>query len=115
MDTGKKRGLVMEIKNVKLVTGEELVSEAEHTNVDNKAPPGKLRPAIKLTNPLIVFVTEKGLAFMRWAVLTHNETVTLDMNHVLYVEDVKDEIENKYREQVGNIVVVKQPAIKLEI
>ncbi len=110
----------MEIKNVKLITGEELVSETEKVDMvcqDSIRVGSKgstLKTHLKLTNPLIVFVTKRGLVFMKWAALTKVGTATVDMNHVLYVEDVNEEIANKYIEQIGGIVVAKKPAIELE-
>jgi len=87
------------IKIVKLVSGDEFVCDVE------------IGDKYKLTNPMRAIPTEQGLAFTPPS-LVGNEKVILevDSQHIVYVQELREEVKNFYNEKYGSgISVVSKP------
>jgi len=85
------------VKLIRIVTGEEvvaeLVSETEST--------------ITLKNGLVVLPTNTGVGFAPWATVIDqdNPEITVSKNHVVYIVSVQEDVANKYNEMFGSKIV----------
>jgi hypothetical protein len=87
----------MDVRIVKLITGEELLSQYEE-NADQ----------VVLTKPMMLIMQSNGLQMVPWLVLMfcsgNVDKVTLKPSQVLFSYEPKLELANGYRQQVGSIV-----------
>ena len=89
----------MNIKLVKLVTGEEIICEYEEE--ENK---------VILENPVMMEVvpTEEGLSVAMtfpWMMISDKETFELNKNHVLCDVNPPEKLANQYNAQFGSGIV----------
>jgi hypothetical protein len=85
-----------EVKVVKLVTGEELISKVEE--VDNIS--------IILTNPCILIATQEGYGVAPWAFITKDaikDGVEVMNDKVLYIAEPMDEFKDQYNQAFSPI------------
>ena len=87
----------MEVKLLRVITGEEIVAEI----VDENAA------EITLKNALVVIPTNQNVGFAPWATVINREEpeVTVSRTHIVYVASVDESIRNKYDEIYGSKLV----------
>jgi len=85
----------MDIKYVKLLTGEDLVSEV----VDSSGE------SFKLKNPVRLIVTQEGLGMGPLTPFSKGVEVEIRKEHVIFVDDPEEEIRNAYNSQFGSGIV----------
>lgn len=91
----------MMIKIVKLVTGEDIISEVEHK--------GDL---VVLKNPHRLLFSKEGLASMPLCPFAKTKDYEISNHNVLFEAEPDDEIRNSYAGQVGAIVVPSSGLVK---
>jgi len=86
----------MNVKLIRVVTGEEIVAEVVSETNDT----------ITVQNGLVVLPTNSGVGFAPWATVISKENpeITMSRNHVIYVAEVQDDVARKYKEIFGNII-----------
>ena len=87
----------MEVKLLRVITGEEIIAEI----VDENAA------EITLKNALVVIPTNQNVGFAPWATVINREEpeVTVSRTHIVYVANVDESIRNKYDEIYGSKLV----------
>lgn len=91
----------MNVKIVKLITGEEIVAEVSKTSDSN----------VVLKNPQKFMLTAEGLASMPLMPLSKDKEYTIFLNHVLFTAEPEDDIKNAYNSQYGSGIVVAKNII----
>jgi hypothetical protein len=86
----------MNVKLIRVVTGEEIVAEVVSETDDT----------ITVQNALVVLPTNNGVGFAPWAtVISKDEPeIIVSRNHLVYVAEVQDDVASKYKEMFGNII-----------
>jgi hypothetical protein len=86
----------MNVKLIRVVTGEEIVAEVVSETNDT----------ITVQNGLVVLPTNTGVGFAPWATVISKENpeITVSKNHVVYVVEVQEDVASKYKEMFGNII-----------
>ncbi len=84
------------VKVIKLITGEELISEV--TEVDNNS--------YILTNPCIIIATKEGYGIAPWAFVSKEATTGIEIaqDKVLYVTEPVAEFEQQYTSAFSPVV-----------
>ena len=87
----------MEVKLLRVITGEELVAEIVEENAAE----------VTLKNALVVIPTQQSVGFAPWATVIDRENpeVTVSRTHIVYIAGVDDSIRNKYDEIYGSKLV----------
>lgn len=91
----------MDVKIVKLVTGEQLLTEFAIVGADKA----------RLTKPMMLIPGPEGIQTMPWLMLAKKEEVVVEKRHIMAVFDPKDELVNGYKQQVGTIVTAPANAL----
>jgi len=86
----------MNVKLIRVVTGEEIVAEVVSETDDT----------ITVQNALVVLPTNNGVEFAPWATVISKDDpeITVSRNHLVYVAEVQDDVASKYKEMFGNII-----------
>ena len=86
----------MNVKLIRVVTGEEVVAEVVSETDDT----------ITVQNGLVVLPTNNGVGFAPWATVISKDDpeITVSRNHLVYVAEVQDDVASKYKEMFGNII-----------
>jgi hypothetical protein len=86
----------MNVKLIRVVTGEEVVAEVVSETDDT----------ITIKNGLVVLPTGQSVGFAPWATVISkdNPEITMSRNHVIYVVELQDDVASKYKEMFGNII-----------
>ena len=86
----------MNVKLIRIVTGEEVVAEVVSETDDT----------ITVKNGLVVLPTGQSIGFAPWATVISKEEpeITMSRKHVIYVAEVQDSVSKKYKEMFGNII-----------
>jgi len=86
----------MNVKLIRVVTGEEIVAEVVSETDDT----------ITVQNALVVLPTNSGVGFAPWATVVSKDEpeITVSRNHLVYVAEVQDDVSSKYNEMFGNII-----------
>jgi hypothetical protein len=86
----------MNVKLIRVVTGEEIVAEVVSETNDT----------ITVQNGLVVLPTNSGVGFAPWATVVSKDEpeITVSRNHLVYVAEVQDDVSSKYKEMFGNII-----------
>jgi len=86
----------MNVKLIRVVTGEEIVAEVVSETDDT----------ITVQNGLVVLPTNNGVGFAPWATVISKDDpeITVSRNHLVYVAEVQDDVASKYKEMFGNII-----------
>ena len=87
----------MEVKLLRVITGEEIVAEIVDENASE----------ITLKNALVVIPTQQSVGFAPWATVIDRENpeVTVSRTHIVYVANLDESIRNKYDEIYGSKLV----------
>jgi hypothetical protein len=86
----------MNVKLIRVVTGEEIVAEVVSETDDT----------ITVQNALVVLPTNNGVGFAPWATVISKDDpeITVSRNHLVYVAEVQEDVSSKYKEMFGNII-----------
>lgn len=86
----------MNVKLIRVVTGEEVVAEVVSETDDT----------ITIKNGLVVLPTGQSVGFAPWATVISKEEpeITMSRNHVIYMVELQDSVASKYKEMFGNII-----------
>ena len=97
----------MIIKYLKLVTGEELVTEwieDKHDSVE-----------VKLKNPLGILMsqTEKGfnIQLVPYGSMAKDETILVNHKNIVFTAEPEDKLRNQYESITGQVITPPQPSI----
>ena len=82
----------MSVKIVKLISGEDVVSETIETNDD-----------VTLKNPTMLIVTEQGVGLSMYSPLTEGDIV-INRHHILWMCAPRSEVLNAYNTKFAGIV-----------
>lgn len=88
---------MIDVKLLRIVTGEEviaeLLSETEET--------------ITVQNGLVVLPTNNGVGFAPWATVISKENpeITISKTHLVYVAEVQEDVCKKYNEMFGSKLI----------
>ena len=87
----------MEVKLLRVITGEEIVAEIVGENAAE----------VTLKNALVVIPTQQSVGFAPWATVIDRENpeVTVSRTHIVYVVNLDESIRNKYDEIYGSKLV----------
>jgi hypothetical protein len=86
----------MNVKLIRVVTGEEIVAEVVSETDDT----------ITVQNALAVLPTNSGVGFAPWATVVSKDDpeITVSRNHLVYIAEVQEDVSSKYKEMFGNII-----------
>jgi len=86
----------MNVKLIRVVTGEEIVAEVV-SETDN---------TVTVQNALVILPTNNGVGFAPWATVVSKDEpeITVSRNHLVYVAEVQEDVASKYKEMFGNII-----------
>jgi|TARA_B100000530_G_scaffold329661_1_gene271942 hypothetical protein len=86
----------MNVKLIRVVTGEEVIAEVLSETDDT----------ITVKNGLVVLPSAQSVGFAPWATVISKEEpeITMSRKHVVYVAEVQDSVSKKYKEMFGNII-----------
>ena len=97
----------MNIKYLKLVTGEELVTEwieDKHDSVE-----------VKLKNPLGILMsqTEKGfnIQLVPYGSMAQNEEIMVNYKNIVFTAEPETKLRNQYESITGQVITPPQPTI----
>ena len=95
----------MNVKLIRVVTGEEVVAEVVSETDDT----------ITIQNGLVVLPTNNGVGFAPWAtVISKDEPeISMSRNHVIYVAEVQDDVSKKNKEMFGSIITPEEKKLIL--
>lgn len=87
----------MEVKLLRVITGEEIVAEIVEENAAE----------VTLKNALVVIPTQQSVGFAPWATVIDRENpeVTVSRTHIVYIANLDESIRNKYDEIYGSKLV----------
>ena len=93
---------MIDIKLIRLITGEEVVAEVLEDTEDT----------LKVQNALVVIPQSTGVGFAPWATVISkdNPEIVLKQEHIVYIVEVQEEVAGKYNEMFGSKLVT--PAAK---
>lgn len=93
---------MIEVKLIKLITGEDIVAGIEDYDVND----------VTVSKPhSLAMHPEKGLVLMKFTPYAKTDEVTFDRTYILCILDPQDVIANQYKEMVGAIITPKQGII----
>jgi len=75
-----------EVVSIKLITGEEIIAKLEEETTDY----------IKVNRPLTVSLGPQGLGMIPFVFLAQNDSIKLNMNHVLVLAAAKKDAADQY-------------------
>jgi hypothetical protein len=81
-----KGASVGEVVSIKLISGEEIIARLEEENTDY----------IKVSRPLTVSLGPQGLGMIPFVFLAQNDTMRLNMNHVMVLAAAKKDAADQY-------------------
>lgn len=86
----------MNVKLLRIITGEEVLAEV--LSEDEKT--------VTVQNGLVVLPNANGVGFAPWATVIskENKEITLSREHLVYVVDCDDSVQDKYESIFGTIV-----------
>jgi hypothetical protein len=87
----------MNVKLIRVVTGEEIVAEVVSETDDT----------ITVQNALVVLPTNNGVGFAPWATVISKDDpeITVSRNHLVYVAEVQEDVSKKYNEMFGSKLI----------
>ena len=88
---------MIEVKLLRIVTGEEVVAELVSED----------ETTITVKNGLVVLPTNTGVGFAPWATVISKEDpeITVSKTHVVYVAEVQEDVCKKYNEMFGSKLI----------
>jgi len=91
---------MIDVKLIRVVTGEEIIAELLSEDDDT----------ITVQNGLVVLPTNQGVGFAPWATVISKEKpeVTMSRRHVVYIAEVQEDVCKKYNEMFGSKLVMPE-------
>lgn len=91
---------MIDVKLLRIVTGEEIISEVVSEN----------DTAVVLKNALVVLPTGQSVGFAPWASVIDkdNPIVAVSTNHIVYVAEVDSSVKKKYNEIYGSKLITPE-------
>ena len=88
---------MIDVKLLRIVTGEEVIAELLSETEDT----------ITVQNGLAVLPTNNGVGFAPWATVISKENpeITISKTHLVYVAEVQEDVCKKYNEMFGSKLV----------
>jgi len=92
---------MIDVKLIRIVTGEEIIAEVLSETDDT----------ITVQNGLVVLPNAQGVGFAPWAtVISKDEPeITMKKTFVVYIAAVQDDVAQKYNEMFGSKLVTPSP------
>ena len=86
----------MNVKLLRIITGEEVLAEVLSED----------ESSVTVQNGLVVLPNANGVGFAPWATVIskENKEITLSREHLVYVVDCDDSVQDKYESIFGTIV-----------
>jgi|TARA_B100000073_G_scaffold315930_1_gene292187 hypothetical protein len=86
----------MNVKLLRIITGEEVLAEVLSEDENT----------VTVQNGLVVLPNANGVGFAPWATVIskENKEITLSREHLVYVVDCDDSVQDKYESIFGTIV-----------
>jgi|TARA_R110001583_G_scaffold47005_1_gene147226 hypothetical protein len=88
---------MIDVKLLRIVTGEEVIAELLSETEDT----------ITVQNGLAVLPTNNGVGFAPWATVISkdNPEITISKTHLVYVAEVQEDVCKKYNEMFGSKLI----------
>ena len=88
---------MIDVKLLRIVTGEEVIAELLSETEDT----------ITVQNGLAVLPTNNGVGFAPWATVISKENpeITISKTHLVYVAEVQEDVCKKYNEMFGSKLI----------
>jgi len=88
---------MIDVKLIRIVTGEEVIAELVSNDGDT----------VTIKNALVILPTNNGVGFAPWATVIDQENpeITMSKNHVVYTVDVQEDVCKKYNEMFGSKLI----------
>ena len=92
---------MIDVKLIRIVTGEEIIAEVLSETDDT----------ITVQNGLVVLPSAQGVGFAPWAtVISKDEPeITVKKTFIVYIAAVQDDVAQKYNEMFGSKLVTPSP------
>lgn len=84
----------MNIKFIRLLTGEDLVAQVTQAG-----------DSFKLKNPVRIVITPDGLGMGPLCPFSKGKEIEIKTDHIVFIDDPEDEIRNAYNSQFGSGIV----------
>ena len=86
---------MIDVKLIRILTGEEIIAEVLSETDDT----------LTVQNGLVVLPSAQGVGFAPWATVIDklNPDITVSKTHVVYIAEVDATVKNKYSEMFGGI------------
>lgn len=95
----------MDIKFIRLLTGEDLVAQISEVVVEeNENSDGKCQ-SFKLRNPARLIIAPDGLGMGPLCPFSKGKEVEIKAEHIVFIDDPEDEIRNAYNSQFGSGII----------
>ena len=93
----------MNVKLIRIITGEEVVAELVEENA----------ASITVRNGLVCLPSAQSVGFAPWATVIDklNPDITVSKDHVVYIAEVDPTVKNKYSEMFGGITTPEKKII----
>lgn len=92
------------VKVVKLINGEDIVSDIEFINEETQ---------LVLKNPQRFMATAEGVGSIPFVPFSNDETYTINMSHVILIAEPDPDIKNGYNSQFGSGIVLPNNKVQL--
>jgi len=88
---------MIEVKLLRIVTGEEIIAELVSENASE----------VTVKNGLVVLPTNTGVGFAPWATVISKENpdITVSRKHIVYIAEVQEDVCKKYDQMFGSKLV----------
>ena len=88
---------MIDVKLIRIVTGEEIIAEVLSETDDT----------ITVQNGLVVLPSAQGVGFAPWAtVISKDEPeITMSKKHIVYVVETQEDVSKKYNEMFGSKLI----------
>ena len=90
----------MEVKIIRLVTGEQIISQVEETE-----------DVIKLEQPMMIVILKEGLQMVPWLIFSATSNVEISKQFVMLIHDPQPQLEQHYQQQTGSIMTAPANAL----
>lgn len=95
------KGCIMKIKVLKLVTGEEIITQVKSEDENT----------ITLVEPQKFMISQEGVGSMPLMPMSKDKEYCILKNHVVLISEPDDDIKNVYNSKFGSGVVVPSPGV----
>lgn len=93
----------MTIQIVKLITGEDILTEVEDI-FEDAHDQIYAEDKVKLVKPMMLIMQQQGMQMVPWLMLAKKEEVIIGKDRIVFMYDPRDELVSAYQQQTGQIV-----------